>query len=142
MKEELVLRLNTLESLAVAGQSERERTGLYASLIGKESEPYRKGTFDKAVKYCLEKNEQADLDEDRTLTMEIKSLLGQHNISTPFQIRVCDENGGYKKNTETNGEVMKLDDYVMPYVEKRTLENGDSYDYLDMVVELNTKVGR
>lgn len=142
MKEELVLRLNTLESLAIAGQNERERTGLYASLIGAESEPYRRGTFQKAVQYCLDKNEQADLDEDRTLTMEIRSLLGQHSTETPFQIRVYDESGAFKRNTETNGEVMKLDEKIMPYVDKRTLENGDVYDYLDMVVELNTKVGR
>ncbi len=141
MKEDLVLRLNTLESLAVATPEERERTGLYTNLNYEEAEPYKKGTFDKVIKYCLEQNENSTIDEDKTLAMEIMALLSQNTRETPFQVRVRNENDGFKKNTETMGEVMKLDDKVVQYIEKRTMENGNTYDYLDMVVELNTKVG-
>lgn len=141
MKEELVIRINTLESLAVASEIERESIGMYTNIDSDEAEEYITNTFAYAIPRCIKQNECSELEENVELSNEIKAMIEQNSRATPFQIRVQDENGYMKNATNSRSEVMTLQDKIEPYLKKKTYESGEKYAYLDMVVELNSKVG-
>ncbi len=140
MKEELVARLNTEENLIIMPNP--DEAGIYTR-FGENSERYKKGSFKEVVKYCIESSKESAIDEDRTLSGEIRSLISQQDQNTPFEITIYDKRKTPKRNaTNQNSTVMHLDDLVGPYIERRDLEDsGELYDYLDMVVRLNPAAG-
>jgi len=139
MKENFVIKLNTRENMQVASME----SGLYAELEPEDAEIYTKGTFNKAIAYCLEKNENSTLEEEVQLANEIKSMLSENSPEKPLEINVYDENRKMKKKVENPmSSAMSLDDKIESYIDKRKVPNGDIYDYLDMVVYLNSKIGK
>ncbi len=140
MKQDLVIRLNTKASMAIAENP--EMVGLYSRVHAEEADRYRKGTFGKVINYCIEQGSESTLEEDRTLAGEIRTMLGENGPDKPFEIMVYDENRMPKKNVTSGGSIMRLEDKVEGYIERKVRDDGESYDYLDMVVDLNTKIGR
>ncbi|MEM4244824.1 MAG: hypothetical protein QW404_00035 [Candidatus Nanoarchaeia archaeon] len=140
MKQDLVIRLNTKASMAIAENP--DMVGLYSRVHAEEAEKYRKGTFGKIINYCIEQGIESTLEEDRVLAGEIRTMLGENGPDKPFEIMVYGENKIPKRNVISGGSIMHLEDKVESYIENRSRDNGESYDYLDMVVDLNTKVGR
>lgn len=139
MKENLVMKLNTRENMQVASQE----SGLYAELSPDEAGRYIKKSFDKAISYCLTKNEESTLEEEAQLVNEIRRMMGENSLDKPFEINVYDENRQLKRKVgNERSTVMHLEDEIEPYVDSRAVANGDVYNYLDMVVCLNSKVGR
>lgn len=141
MKEELVVRLNTEENLITA--SNPDMAGLYTR-FGGDSLNYARESFKKVIKYCIEKNKESTIDEDRILSGEIRALMGQEGPDAPFEIKVYDGNKQFKKNINNErSSVLHLEDLVEPYIEKKDMEgNGELKDYLDIVVRLNPALGR
>lgn len=138
MKEEFVVRLNTKENLI----AEDGEGGLYTTLGKEDASIYRRGTFDKVIKYCLEQNQDSELQENRGLVTEIRRMLSENSLDTPFEIRVYDENRQFtRKKEDERSVVMHLDDKISGHTHMRSFENGDEYEYLDMLVEQNSKVG-
>jgi hypothetical protein len=141
MKEEMVVRLNTKGSLVTA--ADPDGAGLYTR-FGEESEKYQSRSFRNVIKYCVESNKESELGDSRTLAGEIRTMLMEESPDAPFEIMVYDINKTAKTNVnEPRSNVMHLDDLVGQYTDKRELEgNGELYDYLDMVVQLNSAIGR
>lgn len=141
MKQDLVIRLNTKASLAVAESP--DMAGLYSRLQAEEAERYKRGTFGKVINYCIEQGSESTLEEDKVLAGEIRTMLGENSSEKPFEIMVYDENRTPKRNlTNERSVIMHLDDKLEGYVDRRSKESMEQYDYLDLVVDLNTKVGR
>lgn len=141
MKEDLVIRLNTKASIAVAECP--EMVGLYTRMRAEEGERYKKATFAKVINYCIEQGEESTLEEDKTLAGEIRVMLSENSPEKPFEITAYDENRTPKRNaTNSRSMIIHLDDYVEKYIDKRSKDGGEPYEYLDMVVDLNTKVGK
>ncbi len=140
MKEELVARLNTEENLIIMPNP--DEAGIYTR-FGEDSERFKGGSFKDIIKYCIESSKESAIDEDRTLSGEIRALINQQDKNTPFEIMVYDKRKTPKRNVNNkHSTVMHLDDLVMPYVERRDVkDSGEVYDYLDMVVRLNPSAG-
>lgn len=143
----LLARLNTYASLNNTTSDEKKYgAGIYVD-FGNESETYKEGTFRKVIESILE---QALISEERIyrdIAQDVQNYMAQQNSVRRFDIMVYDpKNDDFMRNTENEESmVMGLDDHVKNYIIERDISDGEEskkVDYLDIVVRLNSPVGR
>lgn len=139
---DLVCILNTAENLAVSAEKE---SGIYVKIDEEMAAKYKKGTFRELISRLCNYDE---LNEDESLLAdEIKNYLEEHDgINKVFYINVYDEDKSQKKNVQNEQSYnINLEEKVMIYIDKREIDTGDEvigYECIDLVVGLNTKVGK
>jgi hypothetical protein len=133
MGNKLIGILNTATNRAISD----DRTTIFREL----EDEYRSKTFGDAITYMIknpEKNEDI-ADEVRSYLQE------QDGTNKIFEIRAYDADGNAKINVlNKRSNVLDLQDKIGDYIDSRSLDlhgANESYDCLDMVVDLNTKVG-
>ncbi|MBM3200030.1 hypothetical protein FJZ53_03755 [Candidatus Woesearchaeota archaeon] len=142
----LLARLNTSESLAVAtAEKKRYGQGIYVN-FGEESEIYKSGTFKKVIDSIVEQALGSEDQKYQEIANGVRDKISQQGPSKELQILVYDPKTGQNlRNVNNEGSmVMGLDDKVKEYIIERDIENGEEtckVDYLDIVVRLNPAVG-
>ena len=142
----LLARLNTLEGLKAATAKEKKHgAGIYVD-FSDESDMYRQGTFKKVIDAILEQALDSGEQTYRNVAEAVKSDLNQQGPGTDLHILVYDpKNDTYLRNVADEESVkLDLDDYVKDYIIEKELDDNEEakkVDYLDIVVNLNPKVG-
>ena len=143
----LLARLNTHESLnAVSAEGKKYGAGIYVD-FGDESEIYKQGTFKKVIDSMLDQAIESDEPNYNDIARDVKNALSQQEAATRCDILVYDPKNEQFLRNITNEEsiVMDMDDFVKGYiVERQPVGSEETYpvDYLDIVVKLNSSVGR
>jgi len=142
----LLARLNTLEGLKAATAEEKKHgAGIYVD-FSDESDMYRQGTFKKVIDAILEQAFDSGEQTYRNVAEAVKSDLSQQGPGIDLHILVYDpKNDTYLRNVADEESVkLDLDDYVKDYIIEKELDGNEEskkVDYLDIVVNLNPKVG-
>jgi len=128
VEQKLIGILNTATNYAI---SEDDDT------IFKELPPeYKKATFRETIEYIIKEN-------SNELAQEVRNyLVEEDGTSRIFEIRAYSENRELKPNAfNPESNVLLLDECIAPYIEERKLNDGSAYDCIEMLIDLNTKVG-
>lgn len=142
----LLARLNTLESLkAVTAEEKKYGAGIYID-FSDESDMYKQGTFKKVIDSILEQAFDSGESNYQGIAEAVKNDIMQQGPGIDLHVLVYDpKNDSFLRNVADEESIkLDLDDYVKDYVIKRELGNGEdvqTVDYLDIVVNLNSKVG-
>jgi len=133
---DFIARLNTRTSLAISGEE-----GIYHKFEG-NADVYRNAAFSGVINYLVDVGLRSGDENEKSIAYEVKQMLKeQEPQNKPLDIQVLDELGNPKPNiAESGSNYMALEDSVSSYIDRRTLDNAE-FDYLDFVVELNSKVG-
>lgn len=101
--------------------------------------PQNLTTFEDAITYLIK-------EENSPLADTIQQYLQETDADKPFDIEVYDQNGELKPSISTDRSyTMRLNEEFDFYVDERELiiqGEQEQYKCLDMVVDLNTKVGQ
>lgn len=147
---DLVARINTKKGFEGIDISEdmKKEMGLYTKFEGKQAEIYRGGDFRKLISYIIDKGVQSENEEDKSIAMEVKNMLAEQDPNTqPFEVYIYDLGTKEYARNVNDAEVaaMTLEDKIKPYLRSTTIQSGDGIerelDYIDLVVQLNSKVG-
>lgn len=142
----LLVRLNTRESLDNATADKRKYgAGIYVD-FGDESEKYREGTFRKVIDSILEQALESEEQIYKDIAQDVQNQMAQADSVKPFEIMVYDpKNNQFVRNVANEESmVMSLDDYVKDYTIERDMVDGEEsgvVEYLDIVTMLNSPVG-
>lgn len=143
----LLVRLNTYASLKKATPDDKKYgAGIYLD-FGDESEIYKEGTFNKIIDAVLEQALVSEEKEYRDIAQDVQNYMDQRSSVKRFDIMVYDpKNDEFRRNIENERSmVIDLEDLVKDYVIEREIINEEEtslVDYLDIVVRLNSPVGR
>lgn len=142
----LLARLNTSESFAVATAEEKKYgQGIYVN-FGDESELYKGGTFKKVIDAIVDQALESEDQKYKEIANGVRDKISQQGPSKQLQILVYDpKSGGYARRIDDEAStIMSLDDKVKDYITEREIQNGEEtckVDYLDMIVSLNPAIG-
>lgn len=144
----LVVRLNTYESINNATAEEKKYgRGIYAD-FGDESEKYKTGTFKKVIDSVLEQALNSEEESYRNIAQGVQNQLAEADGTVKlFEIMVYNpkDNTYFRNASNEASMVMSLDDYVKDYIIEKDLSDGEesgTVDYLDIVTVLNSPVGK
>jgi len=147
---DLIARINTRSKFEDADLSEdmKKEMGLYTKLEGKLAETYREGDFRKLINYIIDNSVKSENEYNRAIAMDVKNMIAEHDPNTkPFEVYIYDlEIKDYIRSVnDPEVEAMTLEDKIKPYLKHTVIQSQEGaekeLDYIDLVVDLNSKIG-
>lgn len=132
----LVGVLNTEVNRRKAIGAEGDEKAMYESraVYAELDSSLRKATFREVLEAMVKNSSEP-------VAMEARDYLQQHNgVNTTCEVRAYSIDNTRKKR-EGGTEILRLDEKVTPYIDKRQTPEGTDYECLDMTVKLYDDVG-